>query len=248
MRYSIFGLCILASFLISCGGDASSASSEGKSGAVKARNVSIPDDICGLVTKEMIFGWFDVDEAELEAEVDLSSYSPEYSKCGYTWKKENYEELTEKYMEYMMAGVTGGKVDIAEAARLESPSNSILVGGFKKYESAESAKSSFKNLHRVPSKEDLEKLKQEFDKKAETENLNERQKEIGTELGGGIAAAMKFTPVSGVGEEAFYSELDKSLDVRYGAITFKVYVDTELGHEENIVIAKEIAGTVLEKL
>lgn len=248
MRYSIFGLCILASFLISCGGDTPSSSSEGKSGVVKAKNASIPDNICGLVTKEMIFGWFDVDEAELEAEEDLSSYSPEYSKCGYTWKKENYEELTQKYMEYMMAGAAGGKVDIAEVARLESPSNSILVGGFKEYESAESAKSRFKDLHRVPTREDLEKLKQEFDEEAEAENLNETQKEIGTELGGGIAATMKFTPVAGIGEEAFYSELDKSLDVRYGAITFKVYVDTELGHEENIVIAKEIAGTVLEKL
>src|SRR5699024_6098704 len=117
-------LSLLMLFLYACGGDASSSGTADKSSSAKIKDLSIPDDNCVFVTKGMIQQWFDVDESELEEEVDAISSSPEYSKCGYTWKKENYDELIEKYMEYMLSSTSSGEMDISDISKLESPMNS----------------------------------------------------------------------------------------------------------------------------
>lgn len=247
MRYIILILSLLGLLLTACSDKNNTESSEDSKVAIK--EVAIPEDICGIITKKTIFYYFNIDESaiELELKEEISKSNAQYSKCGYEWKKHNYEELNKIYTDYLIQSTMSGEVNISEISKLESPSNTVQIGAFRIAKNLDEAKTDFKNQHRIPTEEDMEVLRKEIDKNEEG-NLSSEEKSIGKKLSENIASNLKFTPVEGIGDEAFYSHLDKSLDIRYDKMSFKVYIDTYLTMDENIEIAKKIAQEFLDSL
>jgi len=78
--------------------------------------------------------------------------------------------------------------------------------------------------------------------------LSENSKKTGKKLTGGIASSLKFTKVDGIGDQAFYDHLDKSLDVRFGTIAFSLTISTEEGLEKDIEVPKKLVKEVWDKL
>ena len=258
MKYFIVIFTASIFCLSSCGGDGNSGTDvNGKSSSKFSKRIDLPINTCDFITKEMVLSHFDVKTGELDLKDNNDKKSSTYSRCGYQWKKSNYEEIQKKKFEiirnYSSAGkkADGGnekKAGLSDLMNLESPNSKLLIGDFKDFENNEEASKAFKRSHHVPSKEDVKKLHKEIDKKGEEEGLDEESKELGKNLTGSIASNLKFTEINGVGDEAYYDHLDKSLDVRFGTLTFSVYIDSENDFKTNMEIAKKIAKEVWEKL
>lgn len=256
MKYLITAFASIAFIFSSCNTEGDSSSDKATSSSF-SKNIDLDQDICKLITKEMVVSYFDVQKEELELKDDINKSNNAYSSCGYAWKKENYEELKEKRTDMMMAYAMKGvkknddntkEVTMSDIMKLDSPLSLIKIEKLKKYEELDKAVRSFENSHKVPTKKDMKKLHKEIDKKGDQEGLDEKSKDMGKKLTGGIASNLKFTKVDGIGDQAFFDHLDKSLDVRFGLYTFSLIIDTELSLETNIDIAKKIAQEVWDKL
>lgn len=241
-------LCTSILLLTSCSGEGLNADGTPKTKSTKSVKVTVPDDICTLINKEMIQSHFDVQEADLEMELDAENYK-QYATCGYKWEKENFEELKNIQLETMMAMSFPKdgqeKSTVSDILKLESPYSMVYVGKFKTYTDPKQAKSRFDQSHHVPTKEEMEHLKKEIDKNKE---MTDEQKEMGQGLSGGIGANLKFQEVTGIGDAAYYDYLSKSVDVLLSDISFSVLIDSDKSLEENIDIAKLIATEVIKKI
>ncbi|HLV41222.1 MAG TPA: hypothetical protein VKY37_02995 [Brumimicrobium sp.] len=258
MKYFISILTALTVFVLgACSSDESTV--VGKDGKVVTskytKKITMPLHPCEHISREMLVNLFDVEESELELNEDFLDPESYYAKCGYRWKKPNFEELEEKHrnamMDYMMKGVSkkeGAKTSLSDVMKLESPYGSVSIGHFKQYDKMKSAVNQFTQLHRVPTKDDMAHLNKEIDKEFDEKKLDENSKKLGKELSGGIASNMKFTEIDGIGDQAFFDHLDKSLDVRFGTFSFKVYIDSSQDFDSNVEIAKKIAQEVWDKL
>lgn len=216
-------------------------------------DIDLPENPCEFLTEEMVTSNFDVKEAD---ELKLNDKNKEgYSireTCFYTWKKENYDELKDKRSKLMMSAMVGGedgkKASMSDVLKVESPVNKLGVGRFRKYDDMQDALTQFTNLHRTPTKKDMENLNKEIDKAAEKEGLNRDSKKAGKDLTKGIGSNLKFTKVDGIGDQAFYDHLDKRMDVRFGNFSFSILISTEKGLEKDIEIAKKLAQKVWDQL
>lgn len=215
-------------------------------------DITLPNNLCGLISVDMIISHFDVQRIDLDLEDD-------YSKCGYSWKKPNFDELRERQIntvfeyakkESRMSSDNEGDSSstLSDAIKTESPYNTIQVGNFKKYQSLQDAVDRFTMFHRVPTDEEVNRLHEEMKKQIDKENKNIGTLKAENNFTIGISRKLKFKTIDGVGDQAFYDYLDRSLDVRYGLISFKVYLDSEKDLETNIEIAKELADAIWEKL
>ncbi len=213
---------------------------------------TLPENLCGLITVEMIMDNFDVQKLDLDLEDD-------YSKCGYSWKKNNFEQLRDQQIEAVFdyakreSGLTskkGADTELSKVVNIESPYNTVQVGNFKKYKNLQEAVDQFTKYHQVPDKEEMNRLYNEMKKQIAKENAKNGldANEIEEKLKFTYAKTLDFQTIDGVGDQAFYDYLDKSLDVRYGIISFKVYLDSEKDFETSIEIAKDLANAVWDKL
>lgn len=221
------------------------------------KKVDLPVNPCEYITRKMVIAHFDVTEEDLELDENFSKINNSSAVCGYKWRKSNHEELEEiqrnVMLDYAMQGVTKregseGKIKISDLTKLESPNSIVQIGMFEQYDKMQTAVDRFIQLHRVPTKEDMAVLNKEIDKEFKKKGLDEKSKNMGKGLSGGIASSMKFTEITGVGDQAFFDHLNKSLDVRFGTLTFKVIIDSELSFDENVEIAIKIAKEVWDKL
>tara|TARA_B100000508_G_scaffold140085_2_gene140042 strand:+ start:58072 stop:58839 length:768 start_codon:yes stop_codon:yes gene_type:complete len=249
-----FYLPVLSVALIySCGAEptsdnpADSESSEEKEVA-QTLDVELPDDPCELISKELVTTHFDVSADELEED----SYNREgihwTESCSYKWKKENFEEINKANQEKLLASMKKGSVKdaVKTGKEIEQPHKSVGVTNLRKFESIEKAQTYFKNSHRKPSKEDMEKLDKEFEKQSDEKGLSEDQKETGKSLAGGIVDNMKFMDVEGIGDMASWDDLGSKLDVLVGDVQFGVKVHTGEGVEKDIEKAKAVAADILK--
>lgn len=212
----------------------------------------LPENLCGLITVEMITAKFDVQKLDLDLEDD-------YSKCGYSWKKDDFEKLRNQQIDAVFeyakqeSGLTSEKENstrLTKAISIESPYNTIQVGDFKKYKNLQEAVDQFTKYHQVPDKEEMNRLYNEMKKQIVKENTENslNSDDIQEKLEFTSARTLDFKTIDGIGDQAFYDYLDKSLDVRYGIISFKIYLDSEKEFEAGIEIAKELANAVWDKL
>lgn len=257
MKHSIIIIILTSLLLISC--DAKENTAVDKFGnTVKSsfsKKITLPLNPCDYITRSMIMAHLDVDEASLELDEDYLEPESAYAKCGYKWKKSDYDELSKIHqdvmMEHMMHKIQknkGPQPKMSDITKLESPFGTVKVGNFKQYKNLQQALDRFTQAHTVPSKEDMATLNKEIDKKLKEEGFTESSQKAGKELVGGIAGGLKFTKIDGIADQAYFDHLDRSLDVRYGTFAFKVVIDTELSFDENIAIAKKIAQEVWDKL
>lgn len=216
------------------------------------KEITLPENLCGLITIDMIMAHFEVQKNELDLEDD-------FSQCGYSWKKANFEELREQQINTVFSITQNGSeisseeddkfnTTMSDVIISESPYNTIQVGNFEKHDNLQEAVNRFTMLHRVPTKEEMNRLYNEMKKQIAKEHLNNEAIDTDRVLALGVPKNMKFEKIDGIGDQAFYDYLDKSLDVRYGKISFKVYIDSEKDIDTNIKIAKELAEAVWEKL
>lgn len=252
MRYLILILASTTFFFTSCNNEGGNENSN--SSAKYSKTIDLPLNTCDYINEETVLSRFDVKREELEFKDDNNEKSSSYSKCGYLWKKTNYEELSAKrremLMAYAMKGVKKNNIEVkmSDVMKLESPSNMLKVGHFKEYDNEKSAVSRFDNSHQVPTKKDIKKLHDEIDKQGSESGLDEKSKDMGKKLTSGIGGSLKFTEVNGIGDKAYFDHLDKSLDVRFGKYSFSVFIDTENDFDTNIEMAKEIAQEVWDNL
>lgn len=246
-----------SALLFSCGSKENTAvDKEGNTViSIFSKKIDLPLNPCDYISREMVMAHFDVAESKLELDEDFTDPTSAYAKCGFKWKKSNYDELSKIHqdamMNYMMHGIEkkeGPKPKLSDLTRLESPYGTILVGNFKQYDDMQKALNGFSQSHHVPTKEEMAALNKEIDKQFAEKGMDDNAKKIGKSLTGGIAGGLKFTKIDGIGDQAFFDHLNRSLDVRFGTFTFKVYFDSELSFEENIEIAKKIAQAVWDKL
>ncbi|PKR79745.1 hypothetical protein CW751_13550 [Brumimicrobium salinarum] len=219
------------------------------------KKVNLPVNPCDYISRETVTSYFDVKSTDLELNEDFTDPHSKYAKCGFKWKKNNFEELSKVHqdamMSYMMKSAKkdqGPKPKLSDITKLESPYAKLMVGEFKAYEDFQKAVKRFDLLHKVPSKNDIEALNKSIDEELDKQDLKAETKKQGKSVVGGIAESLKFTKVEGVGDRAYYDHLDRALNVRFGIYTFSVGIDSDLSFDENIEIAKKVALNVWNNL
>lgn len=202
--------------------------------------IELPENMCGLISVEEITSHFEVQKVDLDVEDDNS-------KCGYSWKKSNFEKLREQQIKtiYNFAKDESGlKLDeerisnttLSDIVESKSPYNTVQVGDFTKYNNLPKAIDYFTRIHKTPTKEEIKRLK----RKIEKEHPNGKVFEINRK--------MKFKKITGIGDQAYYNYSDMSLDIRFGILSFRIYIDSEKDLKTNIQIAKKLAKSVWKKL
>jgi hypothetical protein len=146
-------------------------------------------------------------------------------------------------MEAAKSGDT--KNSIQTAMEMETAYFVVGVTNFEVYESLDKAKTYFKNAHKIPEKKDLDKLNKAIDTISD-EKLSDKEKEMGTDLVGGIVSKLKFDKVDGIGDLAYWDYMDNQLDVLYGNVQIGFIVYTSDVNEENIILAKELATEIMK--
>ncbi len=198
-----------------------------------SKNVNLPISPCDYITKQMIVSHFGVSKSKLELEGISNSSSNKDPQCGYYWKNENNASNS-----LIQSGHLGS----------ESPISHIKIGNFRKYEDIHSAKRDFKKPYWVSSSgERNQQLTYLVDDKNH-DWLEEKYHKLNNDLSGEFIRDIKLKEVYGVGDQAFYDEENKSLDVRFGTFSFSIFIETEFDTETNILIAKKLANEVWEKL
>lgn len=239
--------------LFSCSTESSDANAKSKNAdnnkeTATIKDIDLPDDPCTLISKQMVTKHFDVSADSLEKDEYNREGLHWTEHCTYKWKKENFEEINKKNQERMLASMQKGSVKdaIKTGKSIVQPNKHMGITNLRKFESLEEAQSYFKNSHRKPSKEDMEKLDKEFEKQSKKQGLSEEQKETGKSLAGGIADGIKFQEVEGVGDMASWDELGSKLDVLIGSVQFGVKVHTGDGTEADIQKAKAVAQDIMK--
>lgn len=222
--------------------------SDQKNATAADRSISLPDDPCKLISKEMVTTHFDVSADSLEKDEYNREGLHWTEHCTYKWKKKNFEEINKKNQERMLASMQKGSVKdaINTGKSIEQPNKHMGITNLRKFESLKEAQRYFKNSHQKPSEEDMKKLDKEFDKQSDEQGLSEEQKETGKSLAGGIADGIKFQDVDGIGDMASWDELGSKLDVLVGSIQFGVKVHTGNGTEADIQKAKAVAQDIMK--
>lgn len=256
MKRLIYILPVAILLFYSCNsGEKTAVDKEGNTVSSKfVKNVDLPENPCVFITKEMVTSNYDVKADKLELDDNSSGEYSKYDDCSYSWKKKNYEELQNKRLDIMMNANTATRkkgvkeTSMGDLMKMEPSSNRVGVGHFVKYDNLQDALNQFTNLHHVPTKEEMEKLHKEMKKEADKKGLSEDSKKTGKKLTTGIGSNLKFTKVDGIGDQAFYSHLDRSLDVRFGTISFSILISTEEGLDKDIDVAKKLAKEVWNQL
>lgn len=212
----------------------------------------LPDEVCGLLTKELIANYFDIDEGELEFEDKYVGTN--YHQCGFKWEKSNFEELKDSqrkaFKMFIKSSTTSlennelNELSLSDVLMMESPYAFVQVGQFNKFKSVIEAETVFSTLYDKPNGEEVLLLnKAFFSKEFNLENL-----EIDHYRFNKLIEEFKFKEIKGVGDQAYYDMINKSVNVRFGTLTFRVYIDSEFDISTNIEIGKSIALAVWEKL
>jgi hypothetical protein len=245
---------VSATFLTSCGGDSSNKTDQQKkeTSEISTDNFEkLAVNPCNFIDESLVIKHFNVSAEDLEKDEYVREKLSWIDHCTYKWEKEDIEAINKrnqkKLMEAMQSGNTKNAIKVGK--EIEPPHKHVGVTNLKLYDDIEEGRKYFQNSHKVPSKEDLEKLNQEFQKKANEKNLTENQKEVGKDLGGGIADNLKFKKVENLGDYAYWDDLGSKLDVLVGKIQFGVKIHTGDGTEKDIekatIIAKEIIANKL---
>lgn len=210
-----------------------------------SKSIDFPINPCSYINRKMIVCHFGISSSLLDFTEESNQPNNSYSQCGFTWKKSNYEEIQGNRTEVMQAmaikGSGGNDSKLSHLNELSSSNNYIKVGHFKKYESNKSAKRDFYNSHRDLTKEEFLNFNRELEKQ---ESVKQRKGDLSDDTVNTLA----FTEVEGVGDQAFYNHALKSLDVRFGKLSFSVFIETEFETETDILIAKKLAYEVWKKL
>lgn len=255
MRKLLYLLYLLMfSVFLSC--DVQNGNTNKSANVLTSQAMELPNEICDLISREMISSHFMVNNDIVKLIDETDEMNTMTSKCGFQWKKSNFEQIQDKRIEklkayshaYARAMEEEGESTIYKLSQFESAYNTVQIGDFQKFKNERVAINYFENTHKILTAEELNQVNQVINDKMDDSEITEQQREVGNELTKSIARNMEFTPIYGIGDQAFYDHLDRSLDVRYGTIAFSVYIDTEYGFETNIRIAKEIAQEVWESL
>lgn len=252
MKNTYLAFLTVALLLLSCSSEQNentnaSPNEETSSKSTALTNLVLPDDPCELISEDLVLKHFDVSADSLEKDEYNREGSHWTENCTYKWNKADFEAINkrnqEKMMEFMKKGSAKGAVKMSKS--LEKPQKHIGVTNLRQFDSQEEAKKYFKNSHTKPSKEDMEKLDEEFEKQSDKHGLSEQQEETGKTLSGGIADNLKFIDVDGIGDLASWDDLGSKLDILLGTVQFGVSVHTGEGTEADIEKAKEIAKDII---
>lgn len=241
---------IIASVTYSCSADVSDEqNSDEKNEPVKEEltSVDLPDDICQLISEELVIKHFEVSADSLEKDEYNREGVHWTESCTYKWKKADYDAINKRNQEKMMAAMKKGSMkDAVKVGKsIEQAHKMVGVTNLRKFDSEAEAQKYFKNSHTKPSKEDMEKLDQEFQKQADEKGLTDKQEETGKSLSGGIADNLKFIDVEGIGDMASWDDLGSKLDILVGTIQFGVNIHTGEGTKADIEKAKVVAKDIM---
>lgn len=253
IHFTAFAL-ISVSILFSCQNE--KGESENSSEQQKSAEVSVGDfeklavNPCNFIDEAMVTNHFDVSSDDLEKDEYVGEKISWMHHCTYMWEKEDIDAINERNQKKMMEAVKSGNTKNAIRVGMDVEQSHKFVGvtNLKLYEDAKEAVKYFENSHKIPSKEDLKKLDEEFQKQADKKELSEKQKEVGKDLGGGIADNLKFQKIENLGDYAYWDDLGSKVDVLVGKIQFGVKIHTGEGTEKDIEKATIIAKEILSKL
>lgn len=243
-------------FSYSCQNDKDESSNNASEENLKSTEVSTKSfeklavNPCNLIDEAMVTKHFDVSAEELEKDEYVKEKISSYAHCTYEWEKEDIEAIKERNQKKLMAAVKSGNTGnaIKVGREIEQTHKFVGVTNLKLYEDQEKARTYFENSHKKPSKKDLEKLDEEFKKQADKKELSENQKEVGKDVGSGIADNLKFQKIENLGDYAYWDDLGLKVDVLVGKIQFGVKIHTGEGTEKDIEMATIIAKEILSKL
>lgn len=202
-----------------------SCNKNGQDGRSKfSKDIDLSIDPCNYISKEMIVCHFGGSSSNLEL-IDDSNPNKISSACGYMWKKSDQDEIQVHRSKILLASASkGANVEserISDFNQFNSPNNRVKIGSFTSYDDDKSAIRDFK-----------------YAQIASTQREHKIENSNGSNI----------LEINGVGDQAFYNRVNKSLNVRFGTISFSVIVDTEFDTETNILIAKKLANEVWNKL
>tara|TARA_R110002111_G_scaffold249458_1_gene313403 strand:+ start:269 stop:1042 length:774 start_codon:yes stop_codon:yes gene_type:complete len=205
---------------------------------------------CNLIDEALVTKHFDVSTENLEKDEFVRDKISWMDHCTYKWKKEDFDAINQRNQKILMEAIKSGNTKNAVQAGMdvEKTHNFVGVTNLKLYEDAEKARRYFENSHKVPSKEDLEKLDEEFKKQSDKNGLSEKQEEVGKDLGEGIAKNLKFQTIENLGDIAYWDDLGSKVDVLVGNMQIGVKIHTGKGTEKDIEIGTKIAKEILSKL
>lgn len=204
---------------------------------------------CNLIDEALVTKHFDVSTENLEKDEFVRDKLSWMDHCTYKWKKEDFDAISQRNQKKLMAAIKSGNTKNAVKAGMdvEKTHNFVGVTNLKLYDDAEKARKYFENSHKVPSKEDLEKLDEEFKKQSDKKGLSEKQEEVGKDLGEGIAKNLKFQKIDNLGDIAYWDDLGSKVDVLVGKVQIGVKIHTGKGIENDIEIGTKIAQEILSK-
>jgi len=196
-----------------------------------SKSISKSISPCDYIDKQMIVCHFGMSNTKLKFQ-DLNNESSNITaQCGYSWKKSNINDAGNTFQ-----------------TNRKSKNNHIKIGNFRTYDDIISAASDFKKTYWVTSNENVKKGGIALNNEESRDVLNEKLKNLSDNFQVTSKGGLKLTEVYGVGDQAFYDHQNKSLDVRFGTLSFSVFIETEMDTETNILIAKKLALEVWEKL
>lgn len=221
-------------------------------GNTETESKNIPKDVCDLLAKDLILRYFDVHGSQLELEEKYAGTN--YHQCGFKWEKPNFEELKDRQREaldILMHDVAAyddkdytWELSISDVLMMESPYAFVQVGQFTKFKNVKEAESVFSILYDKPDGDEILRLNNAiFTKEFGLENLDIDQSNFKS-----LIEEFKFKKIKGIGDQAYYDMINKSINVRFGTLAFRVYIDSEFDISTNIEIGKSIALHVWEKL
>ncbi|PWH85302.1 hypothetical protein [Brumimicrobium oceani] len=221
MKYSLFFITVTFLFLSSC--------NKNSDNNRYYKDVDLSENPCEYLTKQMVLSHFGISTSKLELKNVYPQSSNDISQCGYFWEKSQDAEHK----------ISNKKSEFAN--------NHIKLGSFRKYKNEIAAERDFQRNYWISSNEDLKASTTDSGTGSySTENPNASSMHYGVQ--GNYNSDFKLTEVFGIGDQAFYDHLNKSLDVRFGTISFSIFIETEYDTETNILIAKKLAKEVWEKL
>ena len=243
---------IIGSITFSCSNDVSNEkNSEQKNDQVQDKVVSkvidLPDNPCEMISMELVTKHFDVSADSLEKDEYNREGVHWTESCAYKCKKADFDVINKRNQEKIMAAMKKGSMkDAVKAGKeVEQAHKHVGITNLREFDTSDEAQKYFKNSHKKPSKEDMEKLDQEFNKQADKKGLSAKQEEMGKSLSSGIADNLKFIEVDGIGDMASWDDLGSKLDVLVGTTQFGVKIHTGEGTEKDIEKAKSVAKDIL---
>lgn len=183
-----------------------------------------PQQICPLISRTMVNNYFQVAEEELELIENSWSAYGNYLDCGFKWKKPNFEELQDK--QYQALKTYRHKGRWAGDKRVDTEFSSVPELG----------------LLESPYSEVLIGHFREFSTEKQAQNefsmiypTTEEEK----------TSSIK---IDGVGNQAYYDKENKFLDVRFGTLAFKIFIDSELDMDSTIQVSVKMAEEVYQSI